>query len=26
MGDTAAHAELDAGDPALGPKDRFEKR
>lgn len=26
MGDAAAKAELDKGDPALGPKDRFEKR
>ncbi|MCW3845643.1 dienelactone hydrolase [Sphingomonas sp. LB-2] len=26
MGDTGAKAELDAGDPALGPKDRFEVR
>ncbi|MES2441386.1 MAG: dienelactone hydrolase [Pseudomonadota bacterium] len=26
MGDARARAELDAGDPALGPKDRFEKR
>lgn len=26
MGDTAAKAQLDAGDPNLGPKDRFEKR
>lgn len=26
MGDARAHAELEAGDTALGPKDRFEKR
>lgn len=26
LGDTAAKAELDAGDPALGPQDRFERR